>query len=156
MRTFTICCCVALMAGCAKPEQQAVKDTTGATLGAGATAMPITLAAVAGNWNVHTMAANSDSVLLTFNIVATGDGSDWTFSFPGRSPVSARVVTTDADSIVTEAGPYESALRKGVQVSTRSVMRLQNGKLVGNTVAHYMTTGSDSVLNLRTEATRAP
>jgi hypothetical protein len=156
MRTLAICCCVALMAGCAKPDQQAVKDTTGATLGAGATPTPITLAAVAGNWTIHTMAANSDSVLLTFNATVPGDGSDWTFAFPGRAPVSAHIVATDADSIVTEAGPYESALRKGVQVSTRSVMRLQDGKLVGNTVAHYMTSGSDSVLNLRTEGTRAP
>jgi len=156
MRTFTLCCCIALMAGCAKPEQQAAKDTTGATLAAGATPTPITLAAVAGKWTMHTMAANSDSVLLTFQMDATGaDGSGWTFNFPGRPAVPVRILATDADSIVTEAGPYESALRKGVQVSTHSVMRLQDGKLVGNVVAHYSTTGADSVLYLRTEGTRA-
>jgi len=153
MRTFTLCCCIALMAGCAKPEQQAAKDTTGATLAAGATPTPITLAAVAGKWTMRTMAANSDSVLLTFDMDATGEA--WTFNFPGRPPVPVRILATDADSIVTEAGPYESALRKGVQVTTHSVMRLQDGKLVGNVVAHYSTTGADSVLNLRTEGTRA-
>lgn len=155
MRTFTICCCIALMAGCAKPEQQAAKDTTGATLAAGATPTPITLAAVAGKWTMQTMGASSDSVLLTFEMNATADGTGWTFTFPNRPPVPVRILATDADSIVTEAGPYESALRKGVQVSTHSVMRLHDGKLVGNTVAHYSTTGADSVLNLRTEGTRA-
>ena len=53
------------------------------------------------------------------------------------------------------AGPYESVLRKGVQVKTTTVFRLQDGKLVGTTVAHYTTKGADSVRNLRAEGTRA-
>ena len=67
-----------------------------------------------------------------------------------------RVVAVAGDSIVTEAGPFESVLRKGVKVSTNSVLRLQNGKLVGTTIAHYATSGADSVRNLRIEGTRAP
>jgi hypothetical protein len=156
MRALTICCFVAVLTGCAKPEQQAAKDSTATSLAAGATPAPISLAAVAGKWTVRTMPANSDSVLLTFEMVATGDPSGWTFNFPNRAPIPVRVLATEGDSIVTEAGPYESALRKGVQVSTHSVMRLQDGNLVGNTVAHYSTSGADSVLNLRTHGTRAP
>jgi hypothetical protein len=34
-------------------------------------------------------------------------------------------------------------------------MRLQDGKLVGETVAHYATSGPDSVASLRMEGTRA-
>jgi hypothetical protein len=33
---------------------------------------------------------------------------------------------------------------------------MQNGKLVGTTTAHYVTTGPDSVIRLRTEGTKAP
>jgi len=156
MRLLTIGCCLAVLAGCAKPEQRAAKDSTAASLGAGAAPTPISLATVAGKWTVRTMAATSDSTLLTFDLVATPDASGWTFNFPNRAPVPVRVLAVDGDSIVTEAGPYESALRKGVQVSTHSVMRLQDGNLVGTTVAHYATTGPDSVLTLRTHGTRAP
>ena len=77
-------------------------------------------------------------------------------TLPNRPPVATRVVLVSGDSIVTENGPYESVLRKGVQVRTRSVMRLRDGKLIGNTVARYTTSGADSVLRLRTEATRTP
>ena len=156
MRSLTICCCVAVLAGCAKPEQQAAKDSTSASLAAGATPAPLSLAAVAGKWSMRTMAATSDSTLLTYEMVATADPSGWTFNFPKRAPVPIRVLATEGDSIVSEAGPYESMLRKGVQVSTHSVMRLEYGKLVGTTIAHYSTTGPDSVLHLRTEGTRAP
>jgi len=45
-------------------------------------------------------------------------------------------------------------LRKGVKVTTHSVFRLQDGKLVGTTVARYTTKGADSVRNLRSEGTR--
>jgi hypothetical protein len=67
-----------------------------------------------------------------------------------------RILAVGGDSIVMESGPYESVLRKGVQVTTRSVQRLVDGKVVGTTTAHYATSGADSVLQLRTEGTRAP
>ena len=66
------------------------------------------------------------------------------------------VCVVDGDSVMTEAGPFESNRRAGVQVSTRSVLRHVDGRLVGTTRASYATTGADSVLMLRTEATRAP
>ena len=65
-------------------------------------------------------------------------------------------VTVDGDSIMTASGPYESVLRKGVQVTTQSVLRRQDGKLVGMTIARYQGAAADSVVRLRTELTRAP
>jgi hypothetical protein len=67
-----------------------------------------------------------------------------------------RVVAVDGDSIVTESGPFESVLRKGVQVNSRVVMRLQDGKLVGTTTARYQVSGPDTLATLKLEATRAP
>jgi hypothetical protein len=64
-------------------------------------------------------------------------------------------VTVDGDSIMTEAGPYQSVRRKGVQVRTNSVMRLQGGTLVGTTTARYNVKTADSVLVLNTTGTRA-
>jgi hypothetical protein len=39
---------------------------------------------------------------------------------------------------------------------SRTVSRLQDGKLVGATTARYKTSGPDTVAHFRFEATRAP
>jgi hypothetical protein len=153
MRYFVSCCYAAVLVGCAKPEQQPpAKDTT-----AEAAPTPpagIALADVAGKWAMTTTTEKGDSTLVKYELVATGDTTGWTFNFPKRKPVPAHVAV-GGDSIVLEAGPYESVLRKGVQVTTHSVARLQDGKLVGTTVARYATHGPDSLRNLRLEGTRA-
>jgi hypothetical protein len=147
MRHLAICCTVVVLAGCGRAEQQAAGDQAAAS---------ISLADVAGTWNVRTMAQGSDSVLVSFQMTAGGDTSGWSFNVPQRGPVPVRVVAVAGDSIVTDAGPYESVLRPGVQVSVHSVLRLQDGKLVGTSTARYSSSGADSVVTLRTEGTRAP
>jgi hypothetical protein len=126
------------------------------TAGAPAAPAPIALADVAGKWSVRLMPESGDSTLLTYELTATGDTSGWALNFPKRKPVPVRVAAVDGDSIVTEAGPFESNLRKGVQVSVRTVNRLQDGKLVGATTARYQTSGPDTVAHFRFEGTRAP
>jgi hypothetical protein len=154
MRRLGLLCCVLVLAACEKPKEQPAADTTAAMAPAPAPAAPapISLADVAGKWNVKIMAENSDSALLSYEMVA--DTTGWTLNFPKRKPVKAKV-TASGDSIMAEAGPYESVLRKGVQVKTNGVYRLQNGKLVGTTVAHYATKGPDSVRTLKMEGTKA-
>jgi hypothetical protein len=152
MPRFALCCCAAVLAGCAKPEDRPARDTTAV---ASATPAPLSLGDVAGKWNVRATGAAGDSVV-GYQLTATADTSGWTITFPNRKPIPVRVVAVDGDSVVTEAGPYESALRKGVQVRTRNVNRLQDGTLVGTTEARYATTGADSVLRLRSEGKRAP
>ena len=153
MRHLVSCCCAVVLIGCAKSEEQPARDTTAAAL---ATPTTISLGDVAGKWAVRNMTESGDSTLVSFEMVATANTSGWTFNFPNRKPVPVRVVAVDGDSIVTEAGPFESVLRKGVQVRSRTVNRLQDGKLVGVTVARYATSRPDSVLRLRFEGTRAP
>ena len=153
MRFFVSLCCAAVVAGCSKPDAPPAQDTTAVAAPAPA---PISLAEVAGKWTVRTMAENSDSVLVTSEMTATADTSGWVTIVPGRPPLPTRVIEVAGDSITTEFGPFESVLRPGVQVTTRTVMRLRDGKLVGSLVARYVTTGADSVTRLRLEATRAP
>lgn len=155
MRFLALLCCAAVAAGCSKPDQTPAQDTTAVVTPP--PPAPISLADIAGTWTVRTMAEGSDSVLVTSTMVATADTSGWSITLPGRSkPEPSRVVAVAGDSVVTESGPYESVLRKGVQVTTTSVMRLRDGKMVGTTVAHYKTAGADSVVRLRTEGTRVP
>jgi hypothetical protein len=156
VRRFAMCCCAVVLVGCGQSKNQPATDEMADTAAAPAAPAPIALADVAGKWSVRLMPESGDSTLLGYELVATADSMGWAFNFPKRKPVPVRVVAVDGDSIVTEAGPFESNLRKGVQVTTRSVNRLQDGKLVGGTTAHYATSGPDTVAHFRFEATRAP
>jgi hypothetical protein len=157
VRRFAMCCCAVVLVGCSQSKDQPAMDEMADTTAAPAAPAPIALADVAGKWSVRLMPEGGDSTLLSYDMVATADTSGWAFNFPKRKPVPLRVVAVDGDSIVTEAGPFESNLRKGVQVTkSRTVSRLQDGKLVGTTTAHYATSGPDSVAQFRFEGTRAP
>jgi hypothetical protein len=158
MRGLACICCVAVLIGCAGDTDEAdpaAGDT--AAMAPTTPAMPaagtISLADVAGTWNVRGMPEGSDSAF-TYQLIADAD-STWGIKFTDRpDTVRVQVLTVAGDSIVTQAGPYPSTLRRGVQVTTRSVFRLQGGQLIGATVARYTTTGPDSVLNIRSEGTR--
>ncbi len=117
---------------------------------------PISLGAVAGRWDMRAVPESGDTTATTYVMTATADSTGWMMAFPDRAPVKLRLVSVGGDSIVAEAGPYASVRRRGVQVTTHSVMRMQGDRLVGHTTAHYKTTGPDSVLQLRTEGTRRP
>jgi hypothetical protein len=153
MRRLALMCCVAGLVACEKPKEQPAADTTAAMAPEPAppAPTPISLADVAGTWTVQVKVQGSDSVVLTYEMVA--DTSGWTMNLPKHKPVKA-TVKADGDSITAEAGPYESALRKGLKVKTDGVYRLQDGKLVGTTIAHYDTKSADSVLTLSVEATK--
>jgi hypothetical protein len=97
---------------------------------------------------------SGDTSATTYVLTATNNTSGWTITFPGRAPIPAKV-SVDGDSIMLSAGPFQSVRRKGVQVTTYSVSRLQNGSLVGSTTAHYKTKAADSVLMLNTQGTKA-
>jgi hypothetical protein len=110
---------------------------------------------MAGKWRLRTMDEAGGNVVES-ELTATADTSGWTLTRPNGKKVPVQVVAVGGDSIITEAGPYESALRKGVPVRARMVLRLQAGKLVGSTEARYAMSGGDSVARRPTEGTRAP
>jgi len=148
----------AVLAGCAKKDDAAVDTTadTAAVTTAPPAPTPVNLADVAGKWNMRAVPTSGTDTTPTNSVItATSTTSGWTITFPGRQPVPMRV-TVDGDSIMTAAGPYPSARRRGVQVTTNGVMRLQGGSLVGSTTAHYKVSTPDSVLVLTSTATRAP
>jgi hypothetical protein len=163
MRRLTIaCCCYAtLLCACQKSEPAAHPDSTAVAAAppAAAPAPPpppaLSLSDLAGKWNMRTMNAAGDSTLVSYVLNATSTPTGWTLNFPKRAPVPVHVVVA-GDSLVMDAGPYQSVLRKNLMVTTHSVSRLQDGKLAGATVAHYATKSADSVRSLRTEGTRAP
>jgi hypothetical protein len=116
-------------------------------------AATVSLSDVAGTWKVRSTDEGGANPIET-ELRATADTSGWTMMGPNRKPIPVRVVAVAGDSFVTEAGPYESFVRKGVQVRTRSVYRFQGDKLVGSTEARYKVGGRDSVSQRRNEGTR--
>lgn len=149
MRRVALILAAAFAAACSKPETPPAAEAPPPP------APSIDLAALAGTWASQTTAEGSDSVLVNGTITASADAAAWTMSLPGRDPVPM-TVTVSGDSLLTSMGPFESVLRKGVQVTTTGVLHLKDGKLTGPMVAHYVTTDADSTKRLWTTATRNP
>jgi hypothetical protein len=156
LRWFALALGIALM-GCAEQEtadDEMVEDTTAM---APEPAAP-SLADFAGTWT-FTGTTETGQTPPPYELTATADPSGWTFRFPDlpdRGVIPVRVLEVSGDSVVTETDPFESALRPGLQVWTRTVYRLEGDRLRGDLVAHYETTEADSVVHITAEGTRTP
>lgn len=155
MGRFACFCCAVILVGCEKSEVQPAKDTTPPAAATPESRASMSLADIAGKWRLRTTDEAGGNAVES-QLTATADTSGWTLTRPDGKTVPMRVVAVGGDSIITEAGPYESALRKGVQVRARMVLRLQDGKLVGTNEARYSLPGGDSVANRPAEGTRLP
>jgi len=111
----------------------------------------IKLADVAGTWDGKSMVGPKDSVVATFVVTATADGKGWTMKLPNRDPIPTRILTIGGDSIVTESGPFQSILRPGQMVTTRTTGHYTGDTMTGTFEAHY---ASGDVLRGKAAATR--
>lgn len=155
-RLALLSCCLATVVACQKSGSSADTTKTAMQQAPPPPPPPLALSSLAGKWNVtSTPLGGPDTTPVQAVLTATADTAGWTMTFPNRKPLPARVQAL-GDSVTIEIGPYSSVIRKGVQVTTHLVDRMQDGKLVGMGTARYKTTKSDSVIQLRTEATKAP
>ena len=160
---LAVCCGVAFLVGCGKSDDAAdtdakkVADSAAAAMSGGAvTAAPLALSDLAGKWMVRaTPQGGTDTTTTEFTLTATGTTEGWTFAFKNGPTVPVRVMVS-GDSVVTDAGPYKSVRRKGVDVTTHSAFRKDGDKIMGTTMATYSAKGADSTLMLRTEGVRIP
>ena len=156
MRHPALLCCAFVLFGCAKADTAA--DTTAAmdtaTPAASVEPAPLSLDQVAGKWNVRILSAEAgDSTLTSYVLDAKADTAGWTFTFPTGGPIAMHVKSMAGDSLVTEAGPFDSRLQKGVKVHSIVTWRLRDGKLAGAVVSHY-DTKPPTTRNLIAEGTR--
>lgn len=159
-RVMIACSITVLVAGCSK-DDQAATDSAATAAAAAAPAPPpppaaFSLAGAAGQWNVRAVPeSGADTTATTYVMTATADTTGWLITFPSGVKVPMHVMVS-GDSLITKTGTFASQRRKNVKVMTESALRMQDGKLIGTTVAHYMNAGADSVLRLRTEGTKQP
>jgi hypothetical protein len=163
-RLALACSATVLLAGCAKSDQ-AAKDSAAGVAAAPAAAAPapapapppaLSLADVAGKWQMRSVPeSGTDTSATTYVLTATADTTGWLMTFPSGVKVPVHIAVS-GDSVMQKTGTFASQRRKGVKVMSEGSLRLQNGKLVGTTIAHYAKAGPDSVLRLHTEGTKIP
>jgi hypothetical protein len=158
MRYIALAVVAAAVLGCSTSENKSADSQKASVTPAGAAAPSagLKIADLAGTWNAKTMTEKGDSTLLTYTMTATADTAGWSITFPGRAPIPGHVWSVAGDSVVLHSGPYESALRKGVQVTSHAVLHFTGGKFVGTSTGHYSVKTADSVRTFRIEGTRAP
>jgi hypothetical protein len=144
---------LATLVACTAKEKASDAMPEAAAAAVAAAAFP--LADVTGKWMYVAKTLTGDTVLVTGELNATADSTGWTMTLPGRPPLPM-TVTVSGDSVMTTVAPYESVLRKGVQVTTEGTMRMSGGKMIGTLTAHYNVKAADSVRMMITEATRKP
>lgn len=103
-----------------------------------------TLADFDGTWELTaTLDGTPDPVAVRMEGSAAGG---WTMTLPDRDPMPV-TASLSGDSLVTEVAPYESVIRAGVTVSTRSAVVLtDDGRMMGALVATYRTPDGDEVV----------
>jgi predicted RNA-binding Zn ribbon-like protein len=160
-RLALACSVTLLVAGCAKSDQAAKDSAAGvaatpAPAPAPAPTPALALADVAGKWQMRAVPeSGTDTTSTNYVLTATADTAGWIMAFPSGVKVPVHI-TVSGDSLMETTGVFASQRRKGVKVTTDGTLRLQNGKLVGTTIAHYSKAGPDSVLRLHTEGTKIP
>lgn len=145
MRAVSAALLLALVTACApKEEAPAVPAAPPAP----------TLADFAGTWqNTATLEGVTDPV--TSTMTGTADATTWMMSLQGRDSIMV-TVSISGDSLIGQSAEYESILRKGVMVSTRTASVLKDGVLTGTLVATYKTPTGVEVVNGTMTGTRAP
>jgi hypothetical protein len=109
--------------------------------------------AFAGKWNGRATVGEADSVLIIFALTIAPDAKSATMGFFNQDPIPARILAVGADSMVIEAGPYQSVLRPSESVtSLRSVAHFKGNKMWGTFEAVY---AKGETAQGKVEATRA-
>ena len=157
MRLLALSTLAVIVVACAKSDSPPATDTAAAAAAPAAPAAPaaITLDQVAGTWTMNVTTPAGDSTFMAIVVTATSDGN-WKLKYPDRpEPVATRAVAA-GDSIVIDAGPYVSPIRKNAQTTIHGIWRLQGDSLGGPVTAHYAVKTPDSVRAFRAMGTRAP
>lgn len=150
MRNFFVLLAAVAVVACARKDDDVAADSPAAA------AMPaLTFADFAGRWNLQLLGDMSDSVLATYELNATADGSSWTLTPAGQDPIPVRAAV-EGDSLEIDAGPFKSLAPANVDVTTHGVSRLEGGMLIGTFVTQYALAGGDSVVRGRLRGTRVP
>ena len=142
--------CLVVLAACSRGETPAADSPAAATPAPAA----LTTADVAGTWDAEGMPMGKDTVVVRFTMTNSDTGSGTWITFPSGLKVQNTARQVSGDSMVSETGPFKSQVRNGMNVaSTRTVLRMKDGKLVGTTHSKY---SNGDTATFRITATKKP
>jgi hypothetical protein len=144
-----------VLAACAKTENTPTDTTTAMAAPPPAAPVAVTPADWAGDWSGTAMPMNKDTVITTMEITATGTKDGWVLRLPNGASPKLTVVELSGDSVVTDAGPFKSATRKGQTVTIHSIYHLTAGKVTGLTHAKF-SAGDTSTIRVSMTKKAAP
>jgi glucose/arabinose dehydrogenase len=153
-RVIFACSTSLFLVACSKGEQAAKDTTPPAAAAAPAPPPAATMADFAGKWDVVATPTSGKDTSVTKYVLTVAD-TNWTLAFPSGLKVPMHA-TLSGDSVMFKTDEFSSQRRKGVKVWTEGSSRIQGGKMVGMTTAHYKGAGADSVLTLKIEGNKAP
>jgi hypothetical protein len=158
MRTAQVLLTLTLLAGCAggdtAADSAAAAESAAAAAAAATPAAPArTVADFAGTWQTSaTLTGVANPVPSTLTINADGTAS---MTLEGRQNIAV-TTSISGDSLVTESAEYESVLRKGVMVTTRTAAVMSGNTMNGTIVATYKTPAGPEVVNGTITGTKNP
>ncbi|MEO7363387.1 MAG: hypothetical protein ABI120_23845 [Gemmatimonadaceae bacterium] len=145
---------LAVITACA-PKEGAKGETTAMAPAPAMAPAAKTPASFAGTWSTT---ATLDGVAkpVPTTLVGSADGATWTVSLEGRPNVAA-TASMSGDSLIVQTAEYESVLRKGVMVTTRTASVMSDSTMMtGNMVALYKTPKGVEEVKGTIMAMRAP
>lgn len=145
----------AALAACGGAKEAAT-DSSGVTATAMAPAPAAkTPASFAGTWQSEAKLEGVEKPVPS-TLSGSADGNTWTISLEGRPNIPA-MASMSGDSLVLQSAEYESVLRKGVMVTTRTASVMSdNNMLMGNMTATYKTAAGSEVVKGTIMSTRKP
>ena len=146
----------AVLTGCGAKDG-AKTETTAMAPAPAVTPAPAakTPASFAGTW-ATTATLKGAAKPVPSTLMGTADGATWTLSLEGR-PNVATTASMSGDSLIIQSAEYESVLRKGVMVTTRTATVMSDANMMmGNMVASYKTPKGVEEVKGTIMSTRAP
>jgi hypothetical protein len=139
---------VTLVAACGGDSSDApAMDEAAATMEATGPSM----ADLTGTWNLMAMVDGTpDPISVVVEFAADGSAM---MTLPDRDPM-AMTVTISGDSIVMQGPEYESVIREGVTVSTRTAAVVDGDMMMGSLTATYQSDEGTEIVGGTMEGTR--
>ena len=109
------------------------------------------LADLTGTWNLMAMVDGTpDPISVVVEFAADGSAM---MTLPDRDPM-AMTVTMTGDSIIMQGPEYESVIREGVTVSTRTAAVVHDDMMMGSLTATYQSADGTEIVGGTMEGTR--
>ncbi len=150
MRTFTALMITLALAACGGESSEAPPAETD-TAAEPMEVAETSLASLSGVWNLTAMIDGTPDPIAV-RVDAGADGV-WTMTLPDREPMVVDV-TMEGDSVIMVVPDYESVIRDGVTVSTRTAAVVDGDDMMGTITATYRSDDGDEVVGGTMEGSR--